>query len=71
MKNVISFGEVLEAIGALSLDEQETLVDIVERHLAERTRQQLATDIEEARTEFKQGHCQSISVESLMEEILS
>jgi hypothetical protein len=71
MERIVSFGDVLEAIETLSLDEQETLVAIVERRLAERARQRLAADIQEARAEFSRGHCQPASVEALMEEILS
>lgn len=71
MQQSISFGEVLEAVETLSPDEQETLVDIVEHRLAERIRQRLATDIQEARVEFAKGSCQPVSVHSLMEEILS
>ncbi|GEM_PF-426917 len=66
-----SFSEVLEAIDALSLEDQEVLLDIVERRVNERTRQQLACDIQQARAEFAQGQCQSTSVESLMADILS
>jgi len=65
------FSEVLEAIDALSLEEQEVLLDIVERRINERTRRQLAGDIQQARTEFAQGQCQATSVESLRADILS
>ncbi len=40
------FAEVLEAVDQLSRDEQETLVAIVQRRMAERGRKQLAADVQ-------------------------
>lgn len=68
---IISFGEVLEAVETLSVDEQETLVEIVERRLAERSRQRIIADVLEARAQFARGECKPVSVDSLMEEILA
>jgi len=65
------FEEVSEVIDTLSLDEQKTLLAIVQHRLTEHARQQLLVDIQAARVEFSQGHCQSISVDALMKEILS
>ena len=70
MEQAIPFREVLEAIETLSLEEQETLVDIVNRRLLERARHRLASEIEESRVEFAQNRCQAVTAESLMEEIL-
>jgi hypothetical protein len=55
----------------LSLDEQETLLDIVRRRIAEQGRKKLAQDIREARDEFARGRCDPTSPEDLMKEILS
>jgi len=52
MEQLMPFREVLEAIDQLSLDEQETLLDIVQRRIAERGRKLLAAEIQEARQEF-------------------
>ncbi len=71
MSITLPFNEVLDAIDTLSLDEQETLLTIVQRRFADRTRQKLFSDIQAARVEFNQGHCQSTSVDALMQEILS
>jgi hypothetical protein len=71
MENATSFGEVLEAVGKLSPDEQEALLDIVRHRLAEQARKRLAQDIREARTEFAHGQCAPTTVEDLMKEILS
>lgn len=69
MGHAMLFGEVLEAIDQFSLEEQETLLDIVQRRLAERGRKQLAADIEEARIEFAAGQCRPATVDELMKEL--
>ena len=71
MEQLIPFGEVLEAIDQLSLDEQETLLDIVQRRIAERGRKLLVAEIQEARQEFAAGGCHPATAAELMEEILS
>jgi hypothetical protein len=70
MENSTSFGEVLEAVGRLSPDEQETLLDIVRHRLADHTRKRLVQDVLEAREEFAQGTCSPASVDDLMHEIV-
>lgn len=71
MEQTMPFGEVLDAIDKLSREEQETLLDIVQRRIAERGRKQLATEIREVRQEFEAGRCQPITADELMKEILS
>jgi hypothetical protein len=71
MENTTAFGDVLDAVGKLSPDEQETLLVIVRHRLAEQRRKQLAQDVREAREEFAQGRCDSATAEDLMQEILS
>ena len=63
--------EVLEAADQLSLEEQEYLINILRKRMIERRRMELAKDIEEAREEFKKGHCQPATPSEIMEEILS
>jgi hypothetical protein len=71
MTIALPFNEVLEVIETLSLDEQETLLAIVQRRFAERSRQKLLADVQSAREEFNQGDCQPTSVDELMKDILS
>ena len=71
MAQTMAFGEVLEAIDQLSLDEQETLIDILHRRIAEQGRRKLAAEIESARQEFAEGQCQPATADDLMKEILS
>ena len=67
----IAFGDVLECADRLSLEEQESLVEILHRRLIERRRDELAQDIREAEQEFRNGGCRPVAPEELMGEILS
>lgn len=71
MEKTISFGEVLEAADKLSMEEQETLIDILHRRMIERRRAELAQDIREAQKEFQEGKFQPVTADKLMKEILS
>ncbi|MGA7878353.1 MAG: hypothetical protein WCA08_22025 [Desulfoferrobacter sp.] len=66
-----TFGEVLEATGKLSLEEQEDLLDVLSRRIAERRRDLIARDIRSARIEFQKGNCHPATPDELMSEILS
>jgi hypothetical protein len=70
MSQVLPFGEVLEAADHLSQDEQEELVAILNRRLAQAARQRLAGEIKEARQEFAEGRCFPTTPDELMGEIL-
>jgi hypothetical protein len=66
---VKSFGEVLESADALSLDEQESLVSILQRRLREQRRDELVKAVEEARAEFKRGRCRPATVNEILKKI--
>ena len=70
MTHVMPFGEVLEAADHLSQDEQEELIAILNRRLAQAIRRRVAAEIQEARQEFAEGHCLPASPDELMREIL-
>jgi hypothetical protein len=71
MDRSLPFAEVLDAVDQLSTEDQETLVEIVRRRVAERVRKQLAAEIQEAQHEFAQGKCRPSSVDELMGELSS
>jgi hypothetical protein len=71
MQTIGSFGEVLEAADSLSVDEQESLIDILHRRLIEHHRAELAQAIQDARQEFQQGLCQPATTAEIMDELLS
>ena len=71
MKNTMSFGEVLETVDRLPLEEQEALIDILQRRVIEQRRAELAQDIKDAQKEFKAGHAHPGTPDEVMAEILS
>jgi len=71
MSPLTQFNEVLEAIDKLRPEDQEALIEIVERRRIARRRAELAKDIEEARREFQAGGCAPRKPTDLMQEILS
>ncbi len=71
MQHPLPFGEVLEAVEKLSLEEQETLMEIVHRRMAEQNRKRLIAEIQEARTEFAEGRCRPATADEIMAEIVS
>ena len=71
MEKTLSFGEVLETVEQLSLEDQEALIDIIRRRIIEQRRAELAKEIQEAQREFKAGHTRPVTPDELMREILS
>jgi DNA-binding TFAR19-related protein (PDSD5 family) len=65
-----SFAQVLEAADQLSEDEQQELMAILRRRLADAARRRLVTDVEEARREFAEGHCSPTSAADLLGKIV-
>jgi len=63
------FNELLEAIDKLAPEDQEALIDIVERRRVAQRRAALAKDIEEARRDFQAGQCIPRTTKDLMREI--
>jgi len=70
MTHIMPFGEVLEAADHLPEDEQQELIAILNRRLAQAIRQRVAAEIQEARQEFVEGRCIPASPDELMREIL-
>ena len=71
MARPMTFGDVLEAVDKLPQDEQQVLVSIVNRRLAEHERARVTADIKKARRDFKLGRCRPTTTDELMREILS
>ena len=71
MQTVLSFGEVLEAVDKLPLEDQESLIDILHRRLMEQRRAELARDIQDARREFREGGSHPVTPDEIMKEIMS
>ncbi len=71
MQNTTAFVELLDAADKLSLDEQETFVEILQRRMAEHRRAELAKEIQDAEREYQAGRCRPVTPEELMGEVLS
>ena len=63
------FSDVVDAVDNLSIDEQETLVEILRRRIAKRNREALVRDVAEARAEFQSGRKGTSSVDEIMDEV--
>jgi hypothetical protein len=70
MTHAMPFADVLEAADRLSPDEQEELIAILNRRLAQAARQRLATEVQEARREFAEGRCSPATPDELTREIM-
>jgi transcriptional regulator of heat shock response len=66
-----TFTEILDAADELSPEEQENLIDILQKRLRDRQRAEIAKDVREAQQEFAEGKCQAVTPAQLMEEILA
>ena len=53
MGNIITFNEVLESADKLSLDDQETLLEVLHRRIIEHRREELSKEIGDAQKEFQ------------------
>jgi hypothetical protein len=63
-----TFAEIVEAADRLSLDEQETLIELLQHRIAKRNRESLVRDVIEARDEFRQTKPEPSSVSEIMDE---
>lgn len=70
MGHAVPFGELLEAADKLSLDEQEALMEILNKRVIEHRREELVKDIQNAQKEFKEGSCKPAAPSELMTEIV-
>ena len=70
-KTLSRFHVVVDAADRLTLEEQETLVAVLNRRLADRRRAELAADILEAQREFERGALRPTTPDEIMKEILS
>lgn len=71
MAKATSFSELLEAVDHLSLDEQESLIDVVRHRIAEYRRQEISSLISSARKEYQQGKLSPETPQDIMNSILS
>ncbi len=63
------FQKALEAVEALSLEDQTVLVDTLNNRLKQRQRQKIAEEIAEVRQEYQTGNVQFGSVDDFLAEL--
>jgi len=51
------FAQVLDSADDLAVEEQESLVEVLQHRLAEHRRAELVAAVKSARREFKEGRC--------------
>jgi hypothetical protein len=71
MESENTFSSVLDAADALSVEEQETLIDVLSHRVADANRRRLYAEVQDARREFAEGKCQPANVDALMQELLA
>lgn len=71
MQAALPFGQVLEAVDALPLEEQEELMQVVRQRIIEQRRRHVVGEVAEAEAEFEAGRCEARTPEELMREIRS
>lgn len=69
MAEALRFGEILEAADRLSDDEQETLLEVIGKRLAERRRTEIVEDVRRSRLEYERGEAREVTPDELMDEI--
>lgn len=71
VKGMESYAGVVHLIELLSLDEQESLLELLQRRLIERRRAVLAREIEEARREFREGKSRVMTPSEIIAEAMA
>jgi len=66
-----SYGQVIDSIEALPDEQQESLLELIQKRLAERRREALIKSVQEARKEFKSGKLRPASPAEIMRKVLA
>jgi hypothetical protein len=67
----ITFATILDATDQLPLEDQENLIDILQKRLRDHRRAELVQEVQQAQQEFAQGQCKIATPQQIIEEILS
>ncbi len=66
----LRFGELIDLIDRLPLDERESLVEVVRRRNDDEQRERLAASSRAAKREHRRGKTRAATAEEIMREIL-
>ena len=64
--SMTSFAQTLDVIESLPVDEQEDVLQVLQRRLAEHRRAELVATAKQSRKEFAAGKCKPASVAAIM-----
>jgi len=67
MNTSLTFNEVLESIDNLSLDEQESIVDILQHRIAARRREEIVNHLAMVKKEYLEGKAQPATAQEIMQ----
>lgn len=66
----VRYADLIEMIDRLPLDQRASLVDVVQRRMADEERIRIAASARSARAEHKRGRTRRTTADQLMREIL-
>ena len=64
-----SFAQTLDVSESLPADQQEDVLEVLQRRLAERRRADLIATVKQSRKEFAAGKCKPMSVAAIMRQV--
>jgi hypothetical protein len=67
----MSFADVVDAASNLSIDEQESLMEILRQRMIEKGRERILADIEASRRDYREGRCRVATPEEIVKELFS
>jgi hypothetical protein len=67
----MSFADVVDAASNLSLDEQESLMEILRQRMIEKGRERILADIEASRRDYREGRARIGTPEEIVKELFS
>jgi len=65
------FAQVLDSTDGLAFEEQESLVEVLQRRLAEHRRAELVAVVKSAKQEFKAGRCRPATPAQIVKRIFA
>ncbi|MBW4549587.1 MAG: hypothetical protein KME35_00440 [Aphanocapsa sp. GSE-SYN-MK-11-07L] len=69
MMKTSAFQQAIESVESLSIEDQEILLDIIQKRLQQKRRTQLGQEIKEIRQEFAEGKVKFGSVNQFLEQL--
>jgi hypothetical protein len=70
MPNIKQFNDILEAANDLPIDDQETLIDILNRRIHDIRRAEIVKDVKSAQKEYSKNQCRPTTPDDLMKELI-